>query len=189
VRHISYVDYHLTLLLDRPVNKSSRVKYIYLIACIQQRHSSNYRRRIQNIHAPTWSAKTEKWNNNYTFLNTIIIMSIGRDYVSALRPPVPVEWHWQGKIPDSSNRALWQSYQQSSTRKAEGNGEYCLTKYLLHTKRGSLTRRKILQHATDGFTLSLKECALRIFIALKNPCILVGFESANLVSNDKHANH
>jgi hypothetical protein len=38
----------------------------------------------------------------------------------------------------------------------------------------SFTCRKILRHATSGFTFHLKEGLLRIFIALKNPLPLPG---------------
>jgi hypothetical protein len=40
--------------------------------------------------------------------------------------------------------------------------------------QGSLTFHKILQHGADGFTSPLKEAALWIFIALKNPLPLLG---------------
>jgi hypothetical protein len=43
-----------------------------------------------------------------------------------------VEWYGQDKTPGSSTRALWQSYPQSSSNKAELTGEgknkFCLTK-------------------------------------------------------------
>jgi hypothetical protein len=54
---------------------------------------------------------------------------------------------------------------------------------------GSLTCRKILPHGTDGFTSPPKEGVLRIFIALKHPSPLAGFEPRNLVSSGKHASH
>jgi hypothetical protein len=53
----------------------------------------------------------------------------------------------------------------------------------------SLICRKILRHATDGFTSPPKEVALRIFIALKNPSLSAGFEPANLGLNGKDDNH
>jgi hypothetical protein len=49
--------------------------------------------------------------------------------------------------------------------------------------------RKILQYEADGFTSPQKEGVLRIFIALKHPSSSVGFEPANIGSNDKHDNH
>jgi hypothetical protein len=45
------------------------------------------------------------------------------------------------------------------------------------------TCHTILQHGTDGFISSLKECVLRIFIAL------AGFEPMNLGSSGEHSNH
>jgi hypothetical protein len=57
-----------------------------------------------------------------------------------------VEWYWQRKTPDSSTRALLQSYQQLSSNKAGGNGEwnneFGLTKYSFHTSKVSLTCHK-----------------------------------------------
>jgi hypothetical protein len=68
----------------------------------------------------------------------------------------------------------------------EGNYEFCLTQYLFHLSKGSLTCRKILRHGADGFTSPAMEGVQRIFIALKNPSPSAGFEDANLGSNDKH---
>jgi hypothetical protein len=79
------------------------------------------------------------------------------------------------ETPDSSTRALWQSYQQSNS-KNEGNDEFCLTKYLFHTSSGSLTCRKIL-HGADGFTSPPKK--VLICITLKNPSPSARFEPAN----------
>jgi hypothetical protein len=63
-----------------------------------------------------------------------------------------------GKTPDSSTRALWKSYKQSSSSKAGGTGErnykFGLMKYLCLYFKG------------DGFTSLPKESVLRIFIAL-----------------------
>jgi hypothetical protein len=54
-----------------------------------------------------------------------------------------VEWHRQGKSPDSSSRAVWQSYHYSPSSKleelGEGTDEFCLTKYLFSYLWGSLT--------------------------------------------------
>jgi hypothetical protein len=53
-----------------------------------------------------------------------------------------------GETPDLSIRDLWQSFQQSSSSKAAGTGkgddEFCLTKYLFHNSKCSLTCCKIL---------------------------------------------
>jgi hypothetical protein len=56
---------------------------------------------------------------------TIIMVSVGWNYIFELRPPVGLlftpqviyehgePWYQQGKTPDSSARALWNSYWQS----------------------------------------------------------------------------
>jgi hypothetical protein len=53
----------------------------------------------------------------------------------------------------------------------------------------SLEYRKILRNWAEGFISRPKEDELRIFIALKNPRLLAGFEPANTGSNGKHDNH
>jgi hypothetical protein len=72
------------------------------------------------------------------------------------------------KAPDSSTRALWQSYQQ---RLVEGrrNGRRSSNFVYQHLRcvNGSLTRRKNLRQAS-GFTFHPKEGVLRTFIALRN---------------------
>jgi hypothetical protein len=87
-----------------------------------------------------------------------------------------VEWYRQGKTPDSSTRALWQSYRQSSNSKAGGTDkiiyELCLTKYLFHVSERSLTCRKILRHGADCFTYLLMEGVLRLFISLNKFFVL-----------------
>jgi hypothetical protein len=78
------------------------------------------------------------------------------------------------KTPDSSSRALWQSYQQSSSSKAggtgEGNYEFCLAKYVCSYLEGLFNMVKSYDMGPAAcFTSPLKEVVLRIFIALKNP--------------------
>jgi hypothetical protein len=94
--------------------------------------------------------------------------------------------------PDSSTKAVRQSYQQTSSSKAGGNGaqndEFCVTKYVFSTSKGSLTCLNIL-HGADGFASPPKEGVLGMFIALKNPSPSARFEAANLRSNGEHANH
>jgi hypothetical protein len=74
-----------------------------------------------------------------------------------------------GITPDSSTRALLQSYQQIYMGESRRNGErsgnfaYQYLKYL----KGFLTCRKTLQHGVSGFTSHPKEGVLRNFIALK----------------------
>jgi hypothetical protein len=108
-----------------------------------------------------------------------------RDYVSELRPPTellfiprvicehgePRWWWWLRITPESSTRALWQSYQQRHLEKVGGmdEGVRILPISIWNTSRELLTCRKILWHVTSGFTSHPKESVLRIFIALKNP--------------------
>jgi hypothetical protein len=53
--------------------------------------------------------------------------------------------------------------------------EFCLTKYLFHTSKYSLTCRKIW-HDADGFSSHPKEAVLRISIAFKNQSSSATFE-------------
>jgi hypothetical protein len=83
-----------------------------------------------------------------------------------------VEGYWQGKTPDLSTRALWQSYQQSYlvAKHEELSKEIRILsmKYFFHTSKGPLTCRKILQfEANNGFTSPLKEGMLWISLPLK----------------------
>jgi hypothetical protein len=76
-----------------------------------------------------------------------------------------------GETPDSSTRALWQSYQQIHLGASRRNGrrsENFAYQYLRYVK-GCFTCRKILRHGASGFTSHQKEGVLRIFIALKTP--------------------
>jgi hypothetical protein len=97
----------------------------------------------------------------------------------------------EGKTTDSSTRAFWKYYQQSSSSKASGiskeNYEFSLQN-LLSCFETSLTWRRILWHGADIFTSPLKEGVLRIFIALEFSSPLARFEPANLESNGQHAN-
>jgi hypothetical protein len=126
-------------------------------------------------------------------------MKMGWDYVSELQPPTPpivhtpgdmwawrsmVEWYCQVKIPDSSTRALWQSYKQLPSSKAGGSGEG--NKFYL-TNFASFIVRRVLLHAVKSYgmgppallPLRKKECC-RFLSPLKihrlrrglNPCIL-----------------
>jgi hypothetical protein len=82
-------------------------------------------------------------------------------------------WWWfrLGITPDSSTRALWQSYQQRHLGQVGGmdEGVRILPIQYLKYLKGSLTFRKILRHGTSGFTSHPKEGVLRICIALKSP--------------------
>jgi hypothetical protein len=54
---------------------------------------------------------------------------------------------------------------------------------------GFFNMPKKLQHGADGFNSPPKESELQIFNAFKIPSTSVGFETVNLGSNGKHANH
>jgi hypothetical protein len=95
--------------------------------------------------------------------------------------PPGVIWEWRamvmmmmmmptGKTPDSSNRALWKSYQQRHLGASMGNGRRSKNfayQYLRYVN-GSLTYCKILRHGTCGFTSHPKERVLRTPIAIRN---------------------
>jgi hypothetical protein len=75
-------------------------------------------------------------------------------------------------IPDSSTIAFWQlpaetpsSEAGKTWRELAVNFTYEVFRFILH---GSLTRRKILLHETDGFNSSPKESVQWITNALKN---------------------
>jgi hypothetical protein len=114
------------------------------------------------------------------------LIMMGWDYVTELRPQAGLlfipqvicehgePWWWWcrlGIAPDSSTRALWQSYQQRHLGQGGGmdEGVRILPFQYLRYLKGSLTCRKVLRHGTSGFTSHLKEGVLRIFISIKNP--------------------
>jgi hypothetical protein len=80
-----------------------------------------------------------------------------------------------------STRALWQSYKHNHlVAKQERLAKECLTKYLFHTSKSSLTCRKILRHGAPDFSSPPKEVVLRIFIALKIHSPLQGLNPQTL---------
>jgi hypothetical protein len=85
-----------------------------------------------------------------------------------------VERRRQEKTPDSSTRALCQSYEHSHEELGEGNG-FGLRSIFVHTKKWHFSYREILRYGTSGFTSPPKEGVLRILIALKNPSPSAGF--------------
>jgi hypothetical protein len=103
-----------------------------------------------------------------------------------------VEWYRQD-ISDSFITALWQSYQQSSSREEGGTGEvndeFCLTKYLFNTSKDFLICRKLLRHLADGFTFIPKAGVLHILSTLKISRLRPTLNLAYLGSNGKHADH
>jgi hypothetical protein len=122
------------------------------------------------------------WNTSWLIW---LIMLMGRDD-SEPRPQMRLlfipqvicgsgkPWWWWGqlgKTPDSSTRALWQSYQQRYLGASSGNRRMNENFASQHLRcfNGSSTFRKSLLHGTSGFTSHPNEGVLRIFIALKNP--------------------
>jgi hypothetical protein len=80
-------------------------------------------------------------------------------------------WFRLGITPDSSARALRQSYQQRHLERVGGMDEGTRISRIQYPwyANGYLTRRIILGYGTSGFTFHPKEGVLRIFVALKNP--------------------
>jgi hypothetical protein len=108
----------------------------------------------------------------------MIIMSMGRDHVSELRPPTGHQFLINplsslAKLPaeSSSSKAVGNS---------EGNYEFCLTKYLFNTSKVFLTCRKILRHVADSLTLPPQEGLLWASVALKSLSPSAEFELVNL---------
>jgi hypothetical protein len=100
-----------------------------------------------------------------------------------------VEWYRQKETPDSSTRALWQSYQQSHLLAKHKELAKEITNLVLriifvHTSKVSLTCLR-----GDSFTCSLKESVLRNSIVLKSPEPSDGIGPTNLGSNGKHASY
>jgi hypothetical protein len=94
-------------------------------------------------------------------------------------------WWWWCRLritPESSTRALWQSYQQRHLGKVGGidKGVWILPIHYLRYLKRSLTYRKILRNGTFGFTSCPKERVLWIFIAHKNPSPWPGFNTRPL---------
>jgi hypothetical protein len=95
-----------------------------------------------------------------------------------------MEWCRRRKTPDSSTRALRQSYHQSysvvSRRNGEGNDEFGLAKYFCLHSQVIFTCHKVLRHGANGFTSPPKEGVLRIFTALKDPSPSLGLNPRTL---------
>jgi hypothetical protein len=120
------------------------------------------------------------------------IMSMGWD-VSEPRPQTDLlfiprvicerrePWWWWcrlGKTPDSSTRALWQSYQQRHLEACRMNDEGVRILYI--SIWDTSTCCKILRHGADSFVSPPNEDMLRIFIAFKNPSPLTGLNPRSL---------
>jgi hypothetical protein len=90
-----------------------------------------------------------------------------------------VEWYLQEKTPNSSTRALWHSYQQSSGSKSWGIWPL---KPLCSYLKVIFACRRNLQHGANTFNSPLKEGMLQIFVALKNSSPQPGFNPWTLGS-------
>jgi hypothetical protein len=115
------------------------------------------------------------------------LIMMGWYYVSELRPPAGLlfiprviceygePWWWcrLGITPDSSTRALCQSYQQRQVGVMDEGVRIFPIQYLRYLK-GSLTYRKMLRRGISGFTYHPLKGVLRIFITLKSPSLLLG---------------
>jgi hypothetical protein len=92
-------------------------------------------------------------------------------------------WCRQRKSPDSSTRALWQSYQQNllgaSRRKGRKKWEFYLVTISFNTDKWFFTCGKIL-HGASGFPSHPKKAVLRIFVAFKIPSPRRGLNSQPL---------
>jgi hypothetical protein len=118
----------------------------------------------------------------------MLFMSMGWDYVSELRPltgplfilqdtHVSMENHGGMKMsiqktPDSSTRALWQSYQQShlvaNRRNWRQEWEFGFVKYFCSYLQVIFTCHKILQHGASGFTSPPKKMCCGFLLKIHN---------------------
>jgi hypothetical protein len=144
----------------------------------------------------------------YVFTNVIMmmIMSMGWDYASELRPqrcplfiPQVIYEHelWWNDIDRGNSWFVHQSSlaflpAESSSSKAgvtgEGNYEFSIWSIFVYISKGFLTCRKISRMGPTAL-LALRRKACCWLIGLKNPSLSAGFENVNLGSNDNHANH
>jgi hypothetical protein len=117
---------------------------------------------------------------NIDWLIDWLIISVGSD-VSEPRQPtgllfIPqVMWAMVmmirlGKTPNSSTRALWQSYQKRNLGASRRNGRRSENFAYQHLRyvNGTLKCSKTLRYGASGFTFLPKEGVLRMFIALRN---------------------
>jgi hypothetical protein len=158
-------------------------------------HQINFQVQSHVSESISANSKYALYNNDDLVGGARLCLWTAATNMPIVHPPGDI-WAWWNYIdrgsPDSSNRALWQFYQQSRSSKTgrtdEGNDDFCLTKYLFHTSKGSLTCREMSRHGAGGCIPPSKEGVLRI-IALKNPSPSARFEPANFGSSGKHANH
>jgi hypothetical protein len=127
----------------------------------------------------------------------MMIMSVGWNYVSELRPPTGlffvsqvIDEHGESWL-ESNSWFVRQSslvigyYQRSnlvaSRRIRRNEWDLALRNNFIRACKWFFTYRKILRHGTSGFIFPPKEGVLRIFIVLKNSLPQPGFNPLTLV--------
>jgi hypothetical protein len=117
--------------------------------------------RVDGVRLRLWTAAT-----NESVVHPQVIHEYG----------AKIKLYWQGKFSDSSTRALWESYLQSSGNKGG------------RTRQRNWLRniRNILQEA-DRFTSPPTEVMLWILAVLKNLSTSDGIEPTNIGSKGNHA--
>jgi hypothetical protein len=85
--------------------------------------------------------------------------------------------------PEISNKVTSRHLEANQKELAKEIMDFALLSIILHTSKGFLIFRKILQYGTKGFTSAKKEGVLRTFLALKIPCRSTGFEAADFRSH------
>jgi hypothetical protein len=121
----------------------SLCRYVVIILCTV--HSRLKVRKIRQVRGCQLFPDIQPHSD---LLLLLLFMSMGWDYISELRPltgllfipqmtkktcRIMVEWYQQWKTSDSSTRAVWQSYKQSSSSKVggtDGGNESVLRKSL-----------------------------------------------------------
>jgi hypothetical protein len=103
-----------------------------------------------------------------------------------------VEWYRQSKTPDSSTRAIWQSYQQSPTSKQEKWEkemiQLALRSIFVHTSQVVYVPYNLTTRDFRLYFSSVGRCAANFYRPYK-AIVSAEFKRANLGSNDKHPNH
>ena len=108
--------------------------------------------------------------------------------VSFLRSQGPdVEMFMNLLILECSNFRHQSSLRYPSSQRAKNGRRVLPEKSDFHLTFSNLLHALNLRHERDGFTSPPKERVLRIFFALKNPTVSVGFEPANVGTKGQHA--
>jgi hypothetical protein len=136
----------------------------------------------------------------------MMMMSMGRDYVSELLPPKGLlfilqviyehEKTWWNYIdrekllirPSELSVNLASSHSVTKQEGLEKEMNFPLRCIFVHTSKGYVTCHKIIRHGANSFTSPSKEGVLRNFIVPKIPLFSGGVEPAKLGSIGKHGN-